>query len=103
MTYQQLAMSRVRAVEHNAPVLVAATSGVSAVIDKDGSVRSRSGIFESATLTADLALGDAGTVATRIGRRVETVLGVLGVVALVAVLIRGRVRPGVSSEGGSAD
>lgn len=103
MTYQQLAMSRVRAVEHNAPVLVAATSGVSAVIDKDGSVRSRSGIFESATLTAGLALGDAGTVATRIGRRVETVLGVLGVVALVAVLIRGRIRPGVSSEGGSAD
>lgn len=33
----------------------------------------------------------------------KTVLAVLGPGALVAVLIRGRIRPGVSSEGGSAD
>lgn len=97
MTYQQLAMSRVRAVEHNVPVLVAATSGVSAVIDKDGAVRQQSGMFEAATLTAELLLGDAGTVATRFGGRVETVLAVLGVVAVAAVLIHDRHRPRVSS------
>ena len=35
MTYQQLAMSQVRAVEHGRSVVVAATSGVSAVIEPD--------------------------------------------------------------------
>ena len=39
-TYQQQAMSRVRAVEHGREVLIAATSGVSAVIRPDGSVES---------------------------------------------------------------
>ena len=38
MTYQQLAMSRVRAVEHDRAVLVATTSGVSATIAPDGTV-----------------------------------------------------------------
>lgn len=32
MTYQQLAMSQVRAVEHNRAVVIAATSGVSAIV-----------------------------------------------------------------------
>ena len=38
MTYQQLAMSQVRAVEHGRTVLVAATSGVSAIIAPDGTI-----------------------------------------------------------------
>lgn len=83
MTYQQLAMSRVRAVEHNIPVVVAATSGVSAIILEDGSVEQQTAIFESATLTSDLQLGGAGTVATHVGSGVERGLGVLGVFALV--------------------
>ena len=42
-TYQQLAMSQLRAVEHGRTVLQVATSGMSAVIGPDGSVRQRSG------------------------------------------------------------
>ena len=38
MTYQQLAMSRVRAVEHDRAVIVVTTSGVSATIAPDGTV-----------------------------------------------------------------
>ncbi|AWH95409.1 MULTISPECIES: apolipoprotein N-acyltransferase [Dietzia] len=87
MTYQQLAMSRVRAVEHNVPVLVAATSGVSAVIAKDGTIEQRTEIFEAATLLADLPLGDAGTLATQVGAHVEIALDVLGIVALVLSLV----------------
>ena len=39
-TYQQQAMSRVRAVEHGREVLISSTSGVSAVIRPDGTVES---------------------------------------------------------------
>jgi apolipoprotein N-acyltransferase len=45
-------MSRLRAVEHNRTVLVAATSGVSAVIDPQGKVGDRSGLFTAETLVA---------------------------------------------------
>ncbi|MGM1060883.1 apolipoprotein N-acyltransferase [Saccharothrix sp. Mg75] len=37
-TLQQLAMARVRAVEHNRPAVVASTTGVSAVVRPDGSI-----------------------------------------------------------------
>ncbi len=43
MTYQQLAMSRVRAVEHDRPVIIATTSGVSATITRDGTVTASTG------------------------------------------------------------
>ncbi len=45
MTYQQLAMSRVRAVEHGRAVIVAATSGVSAIVDPDGRVQQSTPLF----------------------------------------------------------
>lgn len=49
MTYQQLAMSRVRAVEHSRAVAVPVTSGVSAVIRPDGELVQRTGMFEPAS------------------------------------------------------
>ena len=38
MTYQQMAMSQVRSVEHDRTSIIATTSGVSATIDPDGTV-----------------------------------------------------------------
>ncbi|MCZ4580307.1 apolipoprotein N-acyltransferase [Gordonia amicalis] len=67
MTYQQLAMSQVRAVEHGRAVVVAATSGVSAIIDADGSITEQSGVFASDVLTSTLPLHDDTTLATRLG------------------------------------
>lgn len=90
MSYQQLAMSRVRAVEHDVPVLVAATSGVSAIISADGTVEQETEIFEAATLTADLRLDGAGTLATQVGAATELALGVLGAVAVIVALVTGR-------------
>ncbi len=57
-TAQQLEMSRLRAVEHGRAVVVAATSGVSAIIAPDGRVLQRTGVYEAATLVADLPLRD---------------------------------------------
>ncbi|MBM4685820.1 apolipoprotein N-acyltransferase [Rhodococcus hoagii] len=56
MTYQQLAMSQVRAVEHRRDVVVAATSGVSAIIGSDGSVLQQSELFVPAALVSEVSL-----------------------------------------------
>ncbi|NKY61390.1 apolipoprotein N-acyltransferase [Gordonia rubripertincta] len=83
MTYQQLAMSQVRAVEHGRAVVVAATSGVSAIIDADGSITEQSGVFASDVLTSTLPLHDGTTLATRLGMWP----GVLAIVVAVAGLL----------------
>ena len=58
-TWQQLAMGRLRAIEHGRPVLVAATSGVSAVIDPDGHLQARSDVFTADVLVRAVS-GRAG-------------------------------------------
>jgi len=78
---QQLAMSRLRAVEHGRAVLVAATSGISAVVTPDGQVQARSGELTTETLIAEVPMRSGRTVATRLGRAPEWVLAGLGVVA----------------------
>lgn len=87
MTYQQLAMSRVRAVEHGRAVVVAATSGVSAIIAPDGAVTDRTDLFVPAALVATVPLSTDTTLATRLGPAPEVVLAVLAVGALVAAVI----------------
>lgn len=84
MTYQQLAMSRVRAVEHGRAVLVAATSGVSAVIAPDGSIERRTSLFTPDALVTEVPLRSEMTLATRLGAISEWVLAGLGVVAVLA-------------------
>jgi apolipoprotein N-acyltransferase len=83
MTYQQLAMSRVRAVEHGRPVLVAATSGVSAIIESNGAVLQQSGIFTDDVLVGDVQLRSDMTLATRIGPVAEIVISLLALGALL--------------------
>ncbi|MGW5721468.1 apolipoprotein N-acyltransferase [Amycolatopsis sp. NPDC003865] len=95
MTYQQLAMSRLRAVEHGRAVLVAATSGVSAIIRPDGSVSASLGMFTAGSLTAQLPLRTTTTVADRLGgwtERALTIAGLTGVTAALVVRLRARRR-----------
>lgn len=82
-TAQQLEMSRVRAVEHGRAVVVAATSGVSAVIAPDGRVLQRSGVFAPAALVADVPLRDPRTLADRLGAWPERVVAALGMLAVI--------------------
>lgn len=87
-TYQQQAMSRVRAVEHGREVLISATSGVSAVIRPDGRVESSVGLFAPGSLVSTVPLISATTPGTVLGAPVEwtltvaVVLGLTGVTAL---------------------
>ena len=90
MTYQQLSMSRVRAVEHGRAVVVAATSGVSAIVEPDGSVTRKTGLFEPDALVATLPLRSQTTLATRLGAWPEWVITAAGLVALALGFTRRR-------------
>jgi apolipoprotein N-acyltransferase len=90
MTYQQLAMSRLRAVEHDRAVVVASTTGASAIIAPDGSVLDRSPVFTPAALVERVPLRTTTTLATRLGAVPEWLLTA---VALVAVACAWRRRP----------
>lgn len=81
MTYQQLAMSRVRAVEHSRTVTVPVTSGVSAIIMPDGRITQRTGMFVADSLVQKVPLRSSTTPATD--------LGVLPEIALVLIAAGG--------------
>jgi apolipoprotein N-acyltransferase len=83
MTYQQLAMSRVRAVQYDRAVVVAATSGVSAVIDPDGSELRRTGLFTPAALVERIPLRRTTTLASRLGSAPEWLLVLVGAAGFV--------------------
>ncbi|MFD7706365.1 apolipoprotein N-acyltransferase [Streptomyces sp. NPDC059785] len=74
MTYQQLAMSRVRAVEHSRTVTVPVTSGVSAVIMPDGTITQKTGMFVADSLVQKVPLRSSQTPATRLGTLPEAAL-----------------------------
>ena len=84
---QQLAMSRLRAVETGRSVVHVSTVGVSGLITPDGRLRARSGLFTTDVLTASLPLRTEQTVATRVGPAPEAVLALAGV--LLALLAGG--------------
>lgn len=87
MTYQQLAMSRMRALEYDRAVVVAATSGVSAIVLPDGSVQQRTDIFQADTLVAQLPIKDSVTFAARYGEYVQWLCVALGVLAAAGALL----------------
>ncbi|WP_245784559.1 apolipoprotein N-acyltransferase [Geodermatophilus amargosae] len=82
---QQLAASRLRAVEFGRTVVVAATSGISAVVAPDGSLARRSELFTPAVFVEDVAQRDSATVAERLGAAPEWLLTALGLGAVLAV------------------
>jgi apolipoprotein N-acyltransferase len=93
-TYQQLAMSELRAVEHARTVVQVATSGKSAIIGPDGRVLAESGaLFTADTLERTVPLVTSDTLATRTGAGAEWLLAALGALAVLAGLRPGRLRP----------
>ena len=90
---QQLAMSRLRAVEFGRTVAVAATSGISAIVAPDGTVVRSSSLFSPAVFVEEIAQRDSVTVAQRLGAAPEGALTALGAgAAFAAVLLRLRGR-----------
>ena len=87
MSAQQLAFGRLRAVEHNRYVIVAGTTGISAVIAPDGRVLARTDWFQPAYLDMAIRLKTQLTVATQWGPWVQGLLVCVGIGALVAAIL----------------
>ncbi|MFP5347055.1 MAG: apolipoprotein N-acyltransferase [Actinomycetes bacterium] len=98
---QQLAMSRLRAVEQGRAVAHVSTVGVSALIMPDGSVVSSSGLFTRDVLEADLPLRSTQTLATRVGAWPELVLALGGVLVALVPARSARRRPGAADRRGT--
>ncbi len=93
-TYQQLAMSQLRAVENGRTVLQVATTGKSAVIRPDGTIAAESGrLYTPDIIVATIPLRTGLTLATRLGAWPEYILSGLALAALawaILTIIRSR-------------
>ena len=90
-TGQQLAMARLRAVEHDRTVVVASTTGYSAIVAPDGRLIEKSGTWRQATLEARVPLVTYTTLADRVGPWPEYVIVILtAAAAIAAAVIMGR-------------
>jgi apolipoprotein N-acyltransferase len=86
-TGQQLAMARIRAVEFDRAVVVASTTGYSAIIAPDGRLIARTGIWQQAELEARVPLITYTTLAERVGPWPEYVIVALTVAAVAFAAI----------------
>lgn len=104
MSEQQLAFGRLRAVEHDRYVVVAGTTGISAVIAPNGHELARTGFFEPAYLDTQVRLKTQLTPATRWGPIVQALLVGVGLAAVIAAILHNgsfvrRLRRGSSNKG----
>jgi apolipoprotein N-acyltransferase len=86
MSEQQLAFAKVRAVEHDRYVVVAGTTGISAVVAPDGGELARTDFFQPAYLDMQVRLKTRLTPATRWGPLLQWVIALAaGAVILVGI------------------
>ena len=89
---QQLAMARIRAVESDRAVVVASTTGVSAVIAPDGALLAHTSTWRQAILDEKVPLVSTVTLADRIGQWPEYLITALTVAAFAWALVMTRRR-----------
>jgi apolipoprotein N-acyltransferase len=94
---QQLAMSRLRAVEHGRAVLIASTSGISAIVRPDGTLAGSLGELQAGYLVDTVPLRDDLTVSDRVGAVPELLAAAAAVVIWVLAAFGVRRRRDVGS------
>ncbi len=90
-TLQQLAMARIRAIEYNRAVVVASTTGVSAIIAPDGRLLVSTRTWTQAEIEARVPLRSSTTLAGRLGGWPEAVIA-WGTVAVLGWVIASEIR-----------
>jgi apolipoprotein N-acyltransferase len=84
---QQLAITRIRAIEHAREILSVSTVGISAFIDNNGAVKQATDENISTSIAGDLRLSEYQTIADRLGG-VAPLLTLL--ISLIAALLKNR-------------
>jgi apolipoprotein N-acyltransferase len=92
-TLQQFAMARMRAIESDRTVVVASTTGVSAIIAPDGTLLAHSGTWQQAVLEARVPLVSTLSLADRVGAWPEAVIMLLTLAALAWAILGALRRP----------
>ena len=98
---QQLAMSRLRAVEHGRATVQISTVGVSGIIAPNGVVLQETELFAPAQLVAELPLRTSLTVADRLGDWPIIMATALALLGLLAGIVTGRPARSSRSTGSS--
>ncbi len=89
---QQFAITRMRAIETGRTVLIASTSGISGVIQPDGTVEHKSSQFVPDVYVASVPVRDTHTLATTLGGWPQWILTGLGILGVVLALVARRRR-----------
>jgi apolipoprotein N-acyltransferase len=90
MSAQQLAFARLRAVEYDRYVVVAGTTGISAVIAPDGRELARTEFFVPAYLDTAVRLKSNMTIATDWGPAIQAALVAFGLGGVIAAMLHNR-------------
>ena len=88
---QHLANSQMRAAETARPVVQASVSGISAVIDPDGTVHDTTNLFEKTIVTREVATTTGETPYVRFGDWIVA-LSALGIAVALVVAVRNEIR-----------
>ena len=81
--YQHLAMARMRSVEFRRPMVRAANSGISAVIDADGGITASLGLFRRGVLVASIRPASVETVYAKTGEIFGISCSILSLLAII--------------------
>jgi apolipoprotein N-acyltransferase len=65
--YQHLSMTVFRAVENRVPLVRAANTGISAIIDSEGRINKQTELFQEAFVNSEVILGTGNTLYSRFG------------------------------------
>ncbi len=87
-TYQQLDMARIRAIESDRAVVVASTTGASAIIAPSGQLITASGLWRRAILQAQVPLITYRTLADVVGAWPEAIIALLTVAGLGVAVVK---------------
>jgi apolipoprotein N-acyltransferase len=91
--YQHLSMTVFRAVENRVPLVRAANTGITAIIDSQGHIRGMTGLFREGLLSGEIRLGGATPFYTRYGDLFAWLCLLGALAACLAPVVKLRRRP----------
>ncbi|MBP1751376.1 MAG: acyltransferase [Geobacteraceae bacterium] len=93
--YQHLSMTVFRAVENRVPLVRAANTGITAIIDGKGQIRSRTLLFQEAYLEGEVRMGSGDTLYCRYGDVFAKICLALSAIIAIAAFVGKKSKRGV--------